>query len=330
MTIVSQPTSLELSGNLPKFVIASAEAFTFKLKKGETVLLERSYDPGTAGQVEIDVRDIVEANLSFTLQDASVSYVQTDIAATFTAEIGATTVTFKVIRAGVENFSDTAANFLTANWLTWQPQIKKVSYFTPEFLTYYALVASVVKCKAYFADNTTETITLESDAAGSAYTIPLQYALINSKLTKKLPCYFDVWVENATGDRLTYIQRFTASNKLSEDEQWILFENSLGGCDTARCYGLIGFNGQHTHNLAEIDEESQEYRVDTLRKYKKNTGSLDEYERRWMLDFFPSKGKFIYADSAIRKIVVVESDVTYDSKDLPSSYNFTIELFQDG
>lgn len=326
MTIVSQPTSLELSGNLPKFVIASAETFTFLLKKGQTVLLERSYDPGTAGQVEIDVRDIVEANLAFTLQDASASYVQTDIAATFTAEIGATNVTFKVIRAGVENFSDTAVNFLTANWLTWQPQIKKVSYFTPEFLTYYAVVASVVKCKAYFAfDNTTETITLESDAAGSAYTIPLQYALINSKLTKKLPGYFDVWVENATGDRLTYIQRFTASNKLSEDEQWILFENSLGGCDTARCYGMIGFNGQHTHNLAEIDEESQEYRVDTLRKYKKNTGSLDEYERRWLLDFFPSKGKFIYSDSAIRKIVVVESDVTYDSKDLPSSYTFTFQ-----
>ncbi|MFA7123987.1 MAG: hypothetical protein WC212_08110, partial [Candidatus Delongbacteria bacterium] len=323
MTIISKPSGIELCGNLSRFLIASTESISFILKKGDQVLLEQIYDPGTAGQVEIDVKDIVEANLSYILQEASAIYEQTAIVATFTAIIDAETVTFTVIRAGVDRFADTAANFLTANFLTWQQQIKKVTYYSPEFLSYYAVLDSVVKIEAHYADNTTEMLDFGTLLAGKAYTIPLQYALINSLLTKKLPSYYDVYIASADGVRYSYIQRFIGANKLSEDEQWFLFENTLGGIDTIRAYGQTEFTGEHTHNLAEIDEVSEEYRVDTLRKFKKNTGYLDTYERRWLLDFFPSKKKYIYENSTIRQIVVSDSDVNFTSKTLPSAYNFT-------
>lgn len=325
MTIVNKPSALSLSGNLTKFLISSVTSFTFILKKGTETLLEQIYDPGSAGQVEIDVREIVEANLSYTLQEAAAIYEQATIADTFTAEIGAETVTFIAIRAGVDRLADSANNFLTANFLTWQPQVKKISYYSPEFLTYYAVVTSIVKLEAHYSDNTIETITLGNLTSGKAYTIPAQYALINSLLTKKLPGYYDIYITDVDDNRLTYIQRFLASNKLSEDEQWFMFENSLGGMDAIRAYGQNDFSAEHTHNIAEIDEISSEYRVDTERKFKKNTGYLDIYERVWLLDFFPSRSKYIYAASAIRPIVVVEDDASYNSKELPSNYNFTYQ-----
>lgn len=323
MTIIDKPGVLELSGNLTNFLISSNTQVSFILKKGTAILLAQTYDPGSSGQIEIDVHDIIEANLSYIINDSESVYDQTNIVANFTAIIDTETVTFTVIRAGVENFSDSATNFLTANFLTWQPQVKKVTYYSPEFLTYYAVNDCIVKIEAHYSDSSTETITLGSLTAGKAYTIPLQYAIINSLLTTKLPGYYDVYICSVAGDRYTYIQRFVASNKLSEDEEWILFENSLGGLDTIRAYGEDDFTEENTHNLAEIDGVAEEYRIDTVRKHKKNTGYLDNYERQWLLDFFPSKRKYIYENSVIRQIVVIESDVSYTSKTLPSAYNFT-------
>lgn len=109
----------------------------------------------------------------------------------------------------------------------------------------------------------------------------------------------------------------------SEEEEWFLFENSLGGVDCFRAYGNSENTAEHTHNVAEIEEDSEEYRVDTTRKFKKNTGFLDKKERLWMLDFFPSLGKYVYHGNSLRKITVTESDVNYEAKELPSNYTFT-------
>lgn len=69
---------------------------------------------------------------------------------------------------------------------------------------------------------------------GKVWTMPMQYGVIAGKLGK-MPSYYDVWIEDAAGTRLTYIQRYYASDIRSEEEQWVLFENSLGGLDTLPC-----------------------------------------------------------------------------------------------
>lgn len=239
-------------------------------------------------------------------------------------------MTFRVIRAGVDRLSDSAANFLTQNFLTWQPNIKPVTYYSPEFLTYYSVVSSTVKLRAFFTD-VSGSVTSHTDytvaelTAGIAYTLPLQYSVVAGWLNHQLPAYYDVWVENPTGQRLTYVQRYYAEDMRTEQEQWILFENSLGGLDTFRAYGTTTFNGNHTHNLAEIDEVSQEYRVDTERKFQKNTGHLNLDERKWLLDFFPSQAKYLYVGNYLRQIVVTESNVSYTDRTLPSNYTFTFK-----
>ena len=330
MTILQQPDALSLSMNLKKFIISSDTQISFVLKKGTEEVLSQRYDPDSQGRIEIDMRDVVHAQLSFDFRGSAVrTYEQTNLHAEFTAEIDGQAVNFHAVRGGVDNLADTATNFLTQNWLTWQPTVKPVTYYTPEFLTYYAPVAGVVKLRGYFVGDdgqvtSQKDIELCNVEAEKAYTIPVEYQVVVSLLYPDgKPGYYDVWVENASGERLTYIQRYYADAMRSISEDWVLFENSLGGVDCFRAYGKTNLEADHTHNLAEVDEMSEEYRVDTERKYEKNTGHLSKDEARWLLDFFPSQKKYIYVGSYLRQIVVVESNVTGNLRELPTNYTFT-------
>lgn len=316
--------------NLKKFIISSDAQISFVLKKGTEEVLSQRYDLDSQGRIEIDMRDVVHAQLSFDFRGSAVrTYEQTNLHAEFTAEIDGQAVNFHAVRGGVDNLADTATNFLTQNWLTWQPTVKPVTYYTPEFLTYYAPVAGVVKLRGYFVGDdgqvtSQKDIELCNVEAGKAYTIPVEYQVVVSLLYPDgKPGYYDVWVENASGERLTYIQRYYADAMRSISEDWVLFENSLGGVDCFRAYGKTNLEADHTHNLAEVDEMSEEYRVDTERKYEKNTGHLTKDEARWLLDFFPSQKKYIYVGSYLRQIVVVESNVTGNLRELPTNYTFT-------
>lgn len=330
MNIIQQPDSLSLSLNLKEFLITSDVQVSFALRQGDTEILSQRYDPPTQGYITINLRDIIHGRLSFQLKEIGSIYQQLSLVADFTAVIDTTEVSFRVIRSGVDRLSDSARNFLTQNFLTWQPTIKPVTYYSPEFLTYYAVVNGSAKMRAYFTDESgivTSQLdyTISELVVGIAYTIPLQYSVVAGLLDHKLPAYYDVWIEDSSGNRLTYIQRYYAENMRSEQEQWILFENSLGGVDTFRAYGSTIFNGEHTHNIAEVDEVSQEYHVDTERKFEKNTGHLNNDERKWLLDFFPSPVKYIYIANYLRRIVVTESNVNYTDRELPSNYTFTFK-----
>ena len=268
MTILQQPDTLSLSMNLKKFIISSTSQVSFVLKKGTEEVLSQRYDPDSSGRIEIDVRDVVHAQLAFDFHGSAVRvYEQTKLHAEFTADIDGQTVNFHAVRGGVDNLADTATNFLTQNWLTWQPTVKPVTYYTPEFLTYYAPVAGVVKLRGYFVGDdgqvaSKKEIELCSVESGKAYTIPVEYQVVVGLLYPDgKPGYYDVWVENTSGERLTYIQRYYADSMRSISEDWVLFENSLGGIDCFRAYGKTNLEAEHTHNLAEVDEVSEEYRT---------------------------------------------------------------------
>ncbi len=328
MAVIQKPDALSLSGNLKKFEVHSGGTVLFMLKEGETVIYEGSYEPGVNGVVYIDVKDIIDSRLSFLLSH-SIFYQQTSICKSFTAKIDGIDYAFTVLRGGIANLADSVANWLTGNFLTWQPTSKPVTYYSPEWITYYALQASNIKLKAYLPGDTEQIVTLGSCEAGKAFTCNVQYAGVAGLLAQQYPTHYDVWVEDLSGNRLSYIQRYLYSDPKSELEQWFLYENSLGGIDTIRAYGDTDFESVHTHGISEIDEVASEYRVDTERFYNKNTGYLDEYERRWLLDFFPSRSKYVHYNGAIRKIVVTEDDAKYAVSDLPSSYTFRYRFSDD-
>lgn len=333
MDIILKPDSLSLTGSMNHFIISSTQEVTFILKYADSneIIVQHTYTPNKAKRIEIDLENIITPLLSFQLQESTTIYRQPNIAREFLVNLiedktaAQESWQFTVLRAGIDNFADTASSWLKRNFLTWQPTVKPVTYYTPEFLSYYAVEDCVAKCRAYVEENGSYVqtdIELGNLSHGKVWTMPMQYGIIAGKLGK-MPSYYDVWVEDAAGTRLTYIQRYYASDIRSEEEQWVLFENSLGGIDTFRAYGDAENTAKHTHNVAEIENDSEEYRVDTVREYKKNTGFLPKEERKWLLDFFPSLGKFLYTGNYVRRIVVTESDVSWQTKDLPSSYTFT-------
>lgn len=335
--VLLSPDALSMVGSMNAFEIYSSSktdvVFALRYQGSSTNIVQHTYTPNDKNRVTVSVKDIILPLLSFEVKDSSEPYIQPNIMKAFVAtvyEVGCEDskkeFSFSVIRAGVDRLADSAANFLKTNFLTWQPQVKEVTYYSPEFLTYYAAEACTVKCMAAIwtgSDYEEKVLTLASLEAGKVYTIPVQYAIISKLLGDDiLPHVYEVWVEQ-DGERLTYVQQYFAGGMKSEEEEWFLFENSLGGIDCFRAYGNSENTAEHTHNVAEIEEDSEEYRVDTTRKFKKNTGFLDKKERQWLLDFFPSLGKYVYHGSALRKITVIESDVNYEAKELPSDYTFT-------
>ena len=336
--VLLYPDALSMVGSMNAFEIYCSSktdvVFALRYQGSSTNIVQHTYTPNDKNRITLSVKDIILPLLSFEVKDSSEPYVQPNIMKSFVAtlyEVGSEDskkyFTFSVIRAGVDRLSDSATNFLKNNFLTWQPQVKAVTYYSPEFLTYYATATSVMKCKAYMWNGTAyeekEVVLMNHMNAGTVYTVPVQYAIIAKKIGGSIqPSYYDIWVEQ-DGKRVTYVQRYYASDMKSEEEEWFLFENSLGGVDCFRAYGNSENTAEHTHNVAEIEEDSEEYRVDTTRKFKKNTGFLDKKERLWMLDFFPSLGKYVYHGNSLRKITVTESDVNYEAKELPSNYTFT-------
>lgn len=336
MDIIIKPDNISLVGSMKRIVLSSEQEVIFILSYAENnaPIVQHTYTPDSHNRIEINLEDVIAPLLYFELQDIESAYLQNHIAREFKVTIryeGEKTkaFSFSAIRAGVDRLADSAENFLKGNFLTWQPTVKPVTYNTPEFLTYYALTEGFVKCVGYHEERLMGVVKGDEKIIANlqkdkAQTIPVQYAIM-AKLFGFLPLYYDVWVEDTEGKRLTYIQRYYASDIRSEEEQWVLFENSLGGIDTFRAYGDTTFTAKHTHNIAEIENDAEEYRVDTAREYKKNTGHLNKEERRWLLDFFPSLGKYIYIDNYIRRIVVTDSEASYEAKELPSNFNFTFK-----
>ena len=327
--IVKQPDSISMSGNLSPLIVQTSEALPVFLTVGGEILLSETYYPGDGNLVEVDFRDVVESCLAFSFPDQDI-FTQSTLARTFTVLFGAAqTVTFTAVRSGKAHLNESASSFLKGNFLTWQPTTKYVTYYSPEWLTYFAVESCSIVLKAYFSGGETQLISLTSLSAGSCVTVNLQYAVVCGKLSNRRPMYYDVWAQGSSGARLTYIQRYMASAPQSPDESWYLFENSLGGLDSLRAYGSLDFAPEFEHQIAQTSDGLQEYRIDTSRVYTRYTGYLNPAEAKWLQDLFSARQKYAYTHSGYYRIVFTSSDGAYSGADMPSSYSFSYRFAED-
>ena len=318
-----------MSGNLSPLVVQTSEALPVFLTVGGEILLSETYYPGDGNLVEVDFRDVVESCLAFSFPDQDI-FTQPTLARTFTVLFGAAqTVTFTAVRSGKAHLNESASSFLKGNFLTWQPTTKYVTYYSPEWLTYFAVESCSIVLKAYFSGGETQLISLTSLSAGSCVTVNLQYAVVCGKLSNRRPMYYDVWAQGSSGARLTYIQRYMASAPQSPDESWYLFENSLGGLDSLRAYGSLDFAPEFEHQIAQTSDGLQEYRIDTSRVYTRYTGYLNPAEAKWLQDLFSARQKYAYTHSGYYRIVFTSSDGAYSGADMPSSYSFSYRFAED-
>ena len=326
MAILSQPDALSLSGNLKDFVITSSEVVSFKLYMGETLLLDNRYLPDYNNQLRISVRDIVESHLATDLPSSD-TFTQNNVCASFTADIDGTEVNFAAIRCGVRNYSGTAADFLTSNFLTWQPQTVETGYSQPQWLTYYNPGAASVsiKVKFYTKAGGSTVKSLATVTAGSCISVNVQFARIFALDEGDNYGYYDIYVENSAGTRLTYVQRYV----LREEDRNIrcfVFMNSLGGIDCAAFNGHNTYSPRHTYTNAQYSEESIAANIDTERSYTQSTGYVDERTSHWLDDMFNSYGCYVVEEGVVRPIVLDEATVSHNHTEQLHSFEFSYKL----
>lgn len=326
-TIITHPDTLSLSSNLKRFEIAASSEVRFILTQGETVLIDETYQPNPVGRITIDIKEVINGNLTTELPSGSI-FLQSGIYKSFKADINGQIVVFYAIKAGVDNLTEIPSLFLTSNFLTWQPQTKKVTYNQPEWLTYYAVVNAVIKVRFHLKDGSTVIHTLHNIPAGTCYTYNLQFAHVMTLVEGEKYGYYDVYAEDLSGNRLTYIQRYVYRQEESNDECFI-FINSLGGIDTANLTGESKFLPEIEHLEGQYDDVSCQIPGKSIRKFEKNSGFLARNEAEWLFDLIISSSRYKVADGTLKKITVLESSIEDSTSEDLKSLTFNYRMSND-
>lgn len=322
-TIIQQPDQYSFAGNLKNIVVTTEARITFKLKYGSEVLIESSYDPDLNDKVEIDIKKIIQDTLISSIPVTSSIAVKDFPSFSFSVDQGAEFV-FYAFEGGVDAII--ASTWFAGNFLTWQPQTSYVTWNQPQFLSYIALAACNLKVKGYFADGTNQTILFGALAANKVNTANLQYSSLQAKFSDKQPTYIDVWTENSSGQRLSYIQRFVLKNTTADDNCF-LFKNSLGGWDSVVFTGTIKNEASSDVKTFSQEDTTNEYQVDLAEKYSKNTGYfISDKHRIWIAEFFKTSERYFLSHRGYFEKLTVLSSTINSQKSNPSSYNFTFSL----
>ena len=330
-TIIQKPDTLSLSRNLKELIISTSSEISLQLLKGDSMLLEETYLPDVNNRVHVNLADIVTSSLSLTMPSGdAVSTFQSSVYSGFTVKVDGTSVAeFTAVRSGIERFSDTAANFLTANWLTWQPQVKEVLHDQPEWLTYYPASGSCA-CYArfYYTDGTSgeKKVCDVSQCVSINTRFSKLWALDESG--KERYGVIDVYIKDAQGLRLTYVQRYVLCSQGALDEVY-LCENSLGGLDTFRFYGDRKLVPEIGYTSLLLDNSYTAADPDLSRKWSQNTGMLTGRECEWCWELFRSSAAYHLYRGTILPIVLDASSVEKSAMSVLAAYSFDYRYASD-
>ena len=330
-TIIQKPDTLSLSRNLKELIISTSSEISLQLLKGDSMLLEETYLPDVNNRVHVDLADIVTYTLSLTMPSGdAVSTSQSSVYSDFTVKVDGTSVAeFTAVRSGVERFSDTAANFLTANWLTWQPQVKEVLHDQPEWLTYYPASGSCgCYARFYYTDGTSgeKKVCDVSQCVSINTRFSKLWALDESG--KERYGVIDVYIKDAQGLRLTYVQRYVLCSQGALDEVY-LCENSLGGLDTFRFSGDRKLVPEIGYTSLLLDNSYTAADPDLSRKWSQNTGMLTGRECEWCWELFRSSAAYHLYRGTILPIVLDASSVEKSAMSVLAAYSFDYRYASD-
>lgn len=322
-TILQQPDQYSFAGNLKEIIIATDNSIFFRIESQSEILIESSYYPDTNGRVVIDIRKIINDTLVSVFPDNGAIASRSLNLFSFSINHGPDN-SFYAFEGGVD--SDITSIWFSQNFLTWQPQTSYVTWSQPQYLSYISLQACSLKIKGYFKDGSVQTITFGAFSASKINTANLQYSTLPSRFADKQPMYIDVWVENLSAQRLSYIQRLVLKNSTSDDSCFI-FKNTLGGWDSVVFTGSLKNEGTSEVKTFTQEELTNEYQVDLAEKFSKNTGYfLSEKHRIWVSEFFKTNERYFLSSHGLFERIAVTASSISSLRGNPSSYNFTFTL----
>ena len=331
-TVTQRPDNLSLLRNLKSYKINTSAAITFKLLKGNDTVIEETYHPDGTNVVTIDIQEVVAQYLEVQLPDYNIAFNQSKAAATFTTQVDGDTIhSFKVVSGGVRKLAVTPTDFLKANWLTWQPQTKKVRWNQQEYLTYYFTQDGVVKVRVYLASGP-YTFTLATGTSGQCLSFNTEMAHIfqeSGHEPEELQGYFDIWVEDTEGTRLSYVQRYIFQ-PTTREEHYFLAVNSLGGVDTFCFTGARTINPNIEHDSASQAGKKIDITNSPERSWSQNTGHFGKSESVWLWEFFSSSKQWGVVDGNLEEIVLDTSSIQAKDSDNVNTSSFSFSLCEEG
>ena len=318
--ILQQPDTVSLSGNIKDLIFSSTEEKEVVIQLNNVTVYSGRYTPDNSGNITVKLSDIIPTLLTVPAPNSDDVSV-TDISRIVFVASGDNSGEFYCVKGGVSG-SVSADTFLRANFLTWQPQILKTFVNAPIFIRYASLGNYLLKVKAYFHDGSNETKTIYNCIENKIYTFNVSFQVIAGKFGRT-PSYFDIWVSDSTGEKVSFIQRYALSNYGANDDLF-LFENTLGGIDTI-CFSGVKKEETEVETLSSMqgDDLSIDYDIDFSRAYTKNIGYFPiKILRGWVSEFFRSTQRYHVTEKGIEPIVVSNSNIASE-KYVPSSYSFT-------
>lgn len=334
--IITIAKAMDLLGNLePIRIQTDNEQLICALRVSDadgTALdtIELSYTPA-AGEVRIDLREIVRPYFQFALPTGNVTAqprMLLTVTLTFMRE-ASHAMQLTILRGGVDNLEETPAAWIKANAFTAQPRTKRVAWNQPEYLTLYLeKEQSVMATPRVRPTLGAEPIWRDSVVMHIAETAGIYTLNVSMQYLAEVMSLGD-------GEQLINIDlkhnaktlmRYVPDPVRSEDERWFFWQNSLGGLDTMRCTGAETLTAEPEAESADYDDSKQTYRVESPRSWNQNTGVISSRERLWLLDFLQSPYRYVYRLGALLPITVEEASVESATADEAYDFDFSYRL----
>ncbi len=302
---------------------------------GRTIVLSEKFQPGVDNLVTIPLNGIIDLLLDVTVPD-NLDIVNEQLLAVgnFFTTIDGVASSFVAIKGGVAEMQETADEWLSAHFLTWQPQHKFIPQASPEWLGIYPIVAGHVKIKAYYGDGTSFSSAYASLSPDKIYSLNTSWSVVSAWLLaagqNSQVIAWDVSYEDAGGDQKIAAQRYQLRNR-GEEENGFIWSNTIGGIDTVSFSGSSEEDKKLEHkNAFYADDAISEYKIDKFREITQYTGFLDPEECRWVEDFFYSTKKYVIrANGTLQRIAITGSELISSSQNDEFDHRFTYRLAAD-
>ncbi|MFR5660444.1 MAG: hypothetical protein ACLUDU_21655, partial [Butyricimonas faecihominis] len=113
---------------------------SFKLQIGDVAIIDEVYTPSD-GKIVIRCKEVIDEILKVKvpLSDNDI-FEQNDAIKNFRAILGNREINFTVVKGGIGDLAESSEIFMKTQWLTLQPQQKRIIPNQPEWLTCFAVV----------------------------------------------------------------------------------------------------------------------------------------------------------------------------------------------
>lgn len=330
-TIIQQPAALELSSMLQDVVFGStadhAVVSVVCTASGDTKTIYQQTLYHSGGVIRLEyMPELVEPYARQVLSMQMVVEIKEFNAAG--ERTSTTTTTPSTVLFGTVDLGGPVDTFLSNHFLT--------------ILNGEKITAPGREERIYAYDATQITVTADYLADGNVvrtYTKTLNAGATTNNVSAFFvsPDNIDLLMDSPEGTLVSYEceagarwQKFVIFDDGSVPAPSLAFINSFGCTEFIHCVGTHEKSSEYTRQSARFSGKLRNYYVHENRKFKANTGWLNQAMADWADELFRSQEVYLWVDGTIGREVVVSdstSKITNDDDDMPS-FEFTYTYSQ--